>query len=218
MTALTDPTLTYPTLADLLARVEHGERLPTDPWLSLVPAPPAGNPAVVGFPGHIVIAADLDPEWTRSQLADGDLSAPLNPPFLHACEQKLGRRVNCIDGLFLAPVADGPPPLDLREVDDLDHPRVQRARRYRPAARIFVADGGVLVIGRGVAGRWEAAIEVDPPHRGRGLGRTLAAAARHLVPGPRPVWAQVSPGNAASVRAFLAAGYRPVGAEALLVP
>jgi hypothetical protein len=31
------------------------------------------------------------------------------------------------------------------------------------------------------------------------------------------VWAQVSPGNAASVRAFLAAGYRPVGAEALLV-
>jgi hypothetical protein len=35
---------------------------------------------------------------------------------------------------------------------------------------------------------------------------------RSLVP------AQVAPGNAASVRAFLAAGYRPVGAEVLLVP
>jgi hypothetical protein len=46
----------------------------------------------------------------------------------------------------------------------------------------------------------------------------LAAAARALAPERRPIWAQVAPGNAASVRAFLAAGYRPVGAEALLVP
>ena len=34
-------------------------------------------------------------------------------------------------------------------------------------------------------------------------------------PGP-PVRAQVTPGNAAGVRAFLAAGYLPVGAEVLL--
>jgi hypothetical protein len=32
------------------------------------------------------------------------------------------------------------------------------------------------------------------------------------------IWAQVAPGNAASVRAILAAGFSPVGAEALLVP
>jgi hypothetical protein len=37
------------------------------------------------------------------------------------------------------------------------------------------------------------------------------------VPEERPLWAQIAPGNAASVRAFLAAGYEPVGAEALLV-
>ncbi|MBX6357860.1 MAG: GNAT family N-acetyltransferase, partial [Micromonosporaceae bacterium] len=59
--------------------------------------------------------------------------------------------------------------------------------------------------------------EVDEQARGAGLGRRLAAAARHLVPDGRPAWAQIAPGNAASVRAFLAAGYRPVGAEALLV-
>jgi RimJ/RimL family protein N-acetyltransferase len=102
-------------------------------------------------------------------------------------------------------------------VTDLDHPRVRRARRYRPRLRIWIAGHGVLVLGRGLAGRWEAAVEVAPGHRERGLGRALAGAARHLVPDGRPVWAQVSPGNAASVRAFLAAGYRPVGAEALLV-
>ncbi|HLT60707.1 MAG TPA: GNAT family N-acetyltransferase [Microlunatus sp.] len=203
------------TLADLLARIERGEKLPTEPWLSVVP--PAGNPAVLSFPGRIVIAADLDPAWVFDQIPDGDLSAPLNPPFLHACERKLGRRVNSVDALLLAPPASGPPPLALREAADLDHPRVRRARRYRPRVRIFTVDGGVLVVGQGLAGRWEAAIEVDPAARGRGLGRTLAAAARHLVPAGRPVWAQVNPGNAASVRAFLAAGYRPVGAEALLV-
>jgi RimJ/RimL family protein N-acetyltransferase len=36
------------------------------------------------------------------------------------------------------------------------------------------------------------------------------------VPDGAPLWAQISPANAASVRAFLAAGFRPVGAEAHL--
>ncbi len=77
----------------------------------------------------------------------------------------------------------------------------------------------IVLLGRGVAGRWEVAIEVDPGRRGQGLGRELAAAARHLIPEDErdaQLWAQISPGNAASVRAFLAAGYQPVGSEALL--
>jgi hypothetical protein len=36
-------------------------------------------------------------------------------------------------------------------------------------------------------------------------------------PGGEPPWAQISPGNVASVRGFLAAGFAPAGAEALLV-
>jgi ribosomal protein S18 acetylase RimI-like enzyme len=205
-------------LGDLLVRVERGAWPPADPWLSLMPAPSPTTAAVVSFAGHVAVAADLDPEWVRGHLPDGDLSAPLNPPFLRTCEQRLGRRVNSVDGLFLASRRTGPAGLRLREVADLDHPRVRRARRYRPQVRIWTVAGGVLLVGRGLAGRWEAAIEVDPAYRGRGLGRSLAEAARHLVPADRPIWAQVAPGNAASVRAFLAAGYRPVGAEALLVP
>ena len=72
--------------------------------------------------------------------------------------------------------------------------------------------------GRGVAGRREVAVEVEPAWRGRGVGRSALAATRHLVPDGEPLWAQISPGNVASVRAFLAAGFVPVGAEALLVP
>jgi L-amino acid N-acyltransferase YncA len=88
--------------------------------------------------------------------------------------------------------------------------------RYRDDVRAWRTEGGVVLVGRGVAARWEVAIEVDPGYRGHGLGRALASAARHLAPAGRPVWAQIAPANAASVRAFLAAGFRPVGAEALL--
>ena len=47
------------------------------------------------------------------------------------------------------------------------------------------------------------------------LGTALAAAAPGLLPDGGPLWAQVAPANTASLRAFLAAGYRPVGAEVL---
>ncbi|MFJ5809208.1 hypothetical protein [Streptomyces sp. NPDC093093] len=42
-------------------------------------------------------------------------------------------------------------------------------------------------------------------------------AARHLVPDGTPVWSPQAVGNARSIRAFQAAGYRPIGAEALLL-
>lgn len=95
-----------------------------------------------------------------------------------------------------------------------------RARRYRDEVRAYAVDGpaeAMVLVGRGFAERWETAFEVAPADRGRGLGRALAAAARHLVPDGEPVWAQVSPGNAASLRAVLAAGFLPVGAEVLFL-
>lgn len=87
---------------------------------------------------------------------------------------------------------------------------------YRDEVRVWSAEGGVVILGRGVAGRWETAVEVAEEARGRRLGERLARAARKLVP-DAVVWAQQSPGNARSVRTFQAAGYRPVGAEALFV-
>jgi hypothetical protein len=78
--------------------------------------------------------------------------------------------------------------------------------RYRDEVRAWRADGGVVLLGRGVAGRREAAAELDPGRRCRGLGRTLAAAPRHLVSSGTSVWAQGAPANPASDRAFLAAG------------
>ncbi|MEV0233754.1 GNAT family N-acetyltransferase [Nonomuraea sp. NPDC050786] len=203
-------------LRDVLTAAAAGQPPRPGAGPTIVPQPSARDAGVIAFTAHSVIFADLDEDWIRSRLPDGDLSAPLNPPFLRELEERLGRRVGGIDLLALAAPCAGRPPIELVEVTDAAHPRVERARRHRDDVRVWTCSGGLLVIGRGVAGRWEVAIEVDPGDRGRGLGRTLARAARQLT--ADPLWAQIAPGNAASVRAFLAAGYVPIGAEALLVP
>jgi hypothetical protein len=174
---------------------------------------------VVSFPGHVVVAAAVDRPWVDSWMGTGDdLSAPLSPRFLGGLEAWLGMTAGSLDAVLLAPPAAGVPAVPLSPILDSDHPRVVRARRYRDDVRVWTCGPAVLVLGRGLAGRWEAAVEVAEDARNEGLGRSLAAAARHLVPEGRPVWAQVAPGNAASLRAFLAAGYAPVGAEVLFMP
>jgi GNAT superfamily N-acetyltransferase len=207
------------TLGELLDRVAAGRPPPADGGVSVLPPPwPLHHHAVLAFTAHHVVVTDADPDWVRALLPPGDLSAPLNPPFLSALSGRAGRRVNNVDLVMVAHKLGGDAPLPLTPAGASDHPRVERSHRDRDEVLVWDADGGVLVLGRGVGGRWEAAVEVDEAARGRGLGRALAAAARHLVPRGGAVWAQVAPGNAASVRAFLAAGFTPVGAEALLVP
>jgi GNAT superfamily N-acetyltransferase len=205
-------------LADVIARIERRERLPADPWLELVSPPSPGRAAVVAFPAHLVVAAEVDRPWIGARIANVDYGAPLGPSFLRALEERLCLIAGTVDAVLLAEPLAGDPPIDLTPVRDSDHPRVRRARRYRTDVRLWITPYGVLIVGRGLAGRWEAAVEVHEGARNRGHGRALATAARHLVPDSRPVWGQVAPGNAASLRAFLAAGYTPVGAEVLLTP
>ena len=159
------------------------------------------------FTAHSVVFAEADPAWIRGQLPPGDLAAPILPAFLQALAGQTMRRVTSHDLLCVATPLTGPPPLELSRrsahgpgsplspgspldpgsvTTGTSYPRVARAMRYRNNVRAWRAADGVVLVGRGVAGRWETAIEVDPGSRGRGLGRELAAAARHLArPGPR---------------------------------
>ncbi|MFF0272805.1 MULTISPECIES: GNAT family N-acetyltransferase [unclassified Streptomyces] len=206
-------------VARILAAAARGAFPPPDGTTSVVPQPGPRDAGVLAFTAHSVVFTDADPEWVRSALAataSDPLAASMNPAFLVALMARTGRHMNTIDLLTVADALPGPPPLELREIADPDHPRVARALKFRDEVRVWAADGGLVVLGRGVAGRWEAAVEVDEDVRHRGLGRALATAARHLTP-DGVVWAQQSPGNARSVRAFQAAGYRPVASEALLV-
>ncbi|MFI7658417.1 GNAT family N-acetyltransferase [Micromonospora parva] len=207
-------------LADVLDAAAYGHFPPPDGGTMVVPQPSRRDAGVIAFTGHSVVFTDEDPQWVRRVLSSTDcdpLAATMNPRFLGALLDRTRRSMDTIDLLTVASSLAGPPPLRLTELADGDHPREVRARRRRDDVRVWAAEGGVVVLGRGVAGRWEAAIEVDDERRHRGLGRALAMAARHLVPDGQPVWAQQATGNARSVRAFQAAGFRPVGAEALLL-
>ncbi|HEY2079288.1 MAG TPA: GNAT family N-acetyltransferase [Streptosporangiaceae bacterium] len=230
-------------LADLLDAAAAGEFPPPDGRVEILAQPGERDAGVIALTAFAVVFADTDPGWIAAQLPADDLAAPLSASFLHALGQRLGRQSGCIDMLTCATALPGAPPRDLMlvEIDPAQpepppgelpargcapssptptapHARIERALRYRDDVRAWQAAGGVLALGRGVGGRWETAIEVDPQHRCAGLGTRLASAARHLVPDGEAVWAQIAPGNAASVRAFLRAGFRPIGAEVLLTP
>jgi len=205
----------------LLARVAAGDHPPADGTVTVLPPPDERSHGVLAFTAHHVVIADVTPEWARERLPPGDLSAPLNPPFLAALEQATGRSVNNVDAVLVTRTEPGRPAVALRAASARNHARVVRADRYRTDVRVWTCEGGIVLLGRGLAGRWEVAVEVDPHLRGRGLGRRLFTAARYLLADladpSEPLWAQVAPGNVASVRALLDAGYRPAAAEALLI-
>lgn len=190
-----------------------------DGSVTVIPQPSERDAGVIGFSAHAVVFTDQDPDWVHATLAAtpaDPLAAPLSPHFLTAFAERTGRGVDTVDLLTVGTRLPGPPPLPLAEIADREHPRVVRALRYRDDVRAWTVPGGVLILGRGVAGRWEAALEVDPEARGQGLGRALGLSARHLVPEGDHVWAQQPPGNVLSVRTLQQAGFRATGAEALL--
>jgi GNAT superfamily N-acetyltransferase len=210
----------HPLLEVLLAAV-GGRPPPPDSSVEVLPPPPGPAYPVVTFTAHSYVAAPVPPERLRARLRPDDPGAATEPAFLAWLAGELGRRAGQIDMVLAASPLDGPPPLELEPRDDLAaHPRVARANRYRDGLRVFAdrGGGGMVLVGRGLVGRWEVAFEVEPDRRGRGLGRALAAAARHLTPSDQPLFAQVTPGNVASVRALLAAGYAPLASEVLLMP
>jgi GNAT superfamily N-acetyltransferase len=206
-------------LLDMLVAAARGSFPPADGLVEVLPSPPGPTDAVVAFAGHHLVAADVSADDVRAQLDPDDIASAMRAPFLTWLGQRLGARVGLADATLAAHGVAAPPPVPLvpAEADDMEgNERVERARRFRTDLRVFrTEDGaGVLVVGRGLAGRMEASFEVDPGHRSRGLGRALAMAARSMVREGEPLFVQVTPGNAASLRAVLAAGYRPIGGEA----
>ncbi|MEV8538187.1 GNAT family N-acetyltransferase [Streptomyces sp. NPDC051572] len=206
------------TLRDILDAVARGVVPPPDGRVTVVPQMSERDAGVLAFTAHAVVFIDEDPQWVHDTLAAvpcDALAAPMNPWFLMALLERTGRRSETIDAMLVGSPLAGEPPLPLTEIMDGGHPRIVYARGRRDDVRAWTTEGGLVVLGRGVAGRLEVSVEIDEGVRHRGLGRALVAAARHLT--AEPLWAQVAPGNARSMRAFLAAGYRPVGSEAVLL-
>lgn len=209
-------------LARILREAALGRPPPADGAVEVLE--PLGGPveAVCAFTAHSAIAARAPRREILERLDPDDLGASMSAAFLAWLGERTGAAVGVVDAVLVAPAvpAPGVAPAELEGREDLwDHPRVARSLRYRRELRVYAdpSGAGVVMIGRGLAGRLEMSFEVAPAARGRGLGRALAAAARALVPAGEPLFAQCSPGNAGSLRALLAAGYTPIGAECLLL-
>jgi GNAT superfamily N-acetyltransferase len=200
----------------------NGSFPPGDFSTTHLPSPDSPADAVIAFFGHHVLASDVDPAFVRSW-TDADPFALSDVRFLAALADRLQTTPGIYDAVFGAPgLGMSGDQIDLLETADRSHPRVVRALSYRDPQTISVytdpLQQGVLVMGRGLAGRLEAAYEVDESARGQGLGRRFIAAARKLAPLGEPVFLQISPGNVWSMKALMAdPGWRPVGSEILLL-
>jgi hypothetical protein len=210
-------------LAVLLDEAAHGRFPEADGSVRVMPPLPGGVEALIAFTGTFVLTGPISQADVDARAPKGACSVPLAAPFVTWVGEQLGATGGILDAVFVA-TSTGPPDRDdasceLVEVAESDHPRVERAMRYRRGVRMYetVDRRAVVVIGRGITGRWEIAYEVDDDARDAGLGRAIAAAGVRLLPEGTPVWAQVAPGNAASMRAVLGAGFQPVGAEILFV-
>jgi len=170
--------------------------------------------AVVSFTGHSVIASELPGDRLRALGADG-FGGASEPGVLLAVAGP-GGAVGTTDVTLVGhgTGAGGP----LRETDALDaHPRVQHATRIRDDVRVYGDDRGLVTLARGLAGRPELSLELAADRQGRGLGRSLLLDALGLLPAGAPVFAGVAPGNARSLRIFLAAGFVVLGSESVIV-
>lgn len=191
---------------------------PVDGLTEVMPPPSGAAGAVLAFTGHCVVAADVDPAWIEHACPPWDLLAAMSPTFILTLEERLGCVAGPLDLVLCASSEAGGTEITLIEEDAAYlHTRVRRVLLVRSEVRVFrTPDGaGLLTIGRGLAGRWEAGMEVVAPERNRGLGRALAAASRRLAPPGEGIFMQVAPGNVASMRAILAGGLVPVGTEIL---
>jgi hypothetical protein len=209
-------------LLNLLHAAASGEFPPGDFSTTHFPSPASPADAVLAFFGHHVIASDIAAEFV-SEWTQHDPFALSDVRFLAALANRLDVKPSIYDAVFATPgLGQDPEEVGLVELIESNHPRVLRAHSYRDSAtiRIFTdtTHQSVLVMGRGLAGRMEAAYEVNEPARGYGIGRTLIKAARHIAPLDEPVFLEISPGNVWSMKALFAdQQWRPVGSELLFL-
>jgi ribosomal protein S18 acetylase RimI-like enzyme len=202
-------------LKAVLEDAAAGRFPPVDGAFDVLPPDDSGLRAVVAFTGHAYVLADFDPDELAQLGADGYGGAS-HPEVLLRLAGPAGH-VGSVDVVLVAEAGAGPtlPP----RTDLVEHPRVRRAAAHRAGVEVYGDEVGLVVLGTGLAGRRELSVELlDPAAAGQGHGRRLIRAGLARLAAGERCWAQVAPGNAASLRAFLACGFVPVGSEVLITP
>jgi len=203
-------------LAALIAAAAAGRYPAADGSWRRVPPWHPGLEAVIAFTGHAVLAvADDIPDRLLVSLGADGFGGAHDPRLITALAGPGG----WIDSLDMLMAGRGtghrelPPRLTARP-DLATHPRAAFAARIRDQPRVLgypAPRRALAVISQGIAGLTELSFELEPGHRGQGASSTLVRDALTAVPSGQLVLAAVAPGNAASVRALLSAGFAPLG-------
>ena len=213
------PLRTAHPLAQLITDAAAGVFPEVDGGWRHVPPWRKGLWAAVAFTGHAVFALD-DVDDARLTRLGADGFGGAHDPRVIAELAGPGTWIGCLDLLTVA-AGTGAGGSDLVPRLDLAyHPRVEPARALRSDLHVwgYPDSESVAIVATGIAGLTEISFELDPVQRGRGNGSKLIADVLGLVPAGEPVLACVSPGNAASLRALLRAGFVPVGSVQLFGP
>ena len=208
-------------LARLIAAAAAGQFPDPDGSWQRVPPWRPGLEAVISFTGHAVFAirADIPGKLLTSLGADG-FGGAHDPRLISAVAGPDGW-IDCLD-LLLAARGTGHPETPARLVDRPDlaeHPRARFAAALRDQPRVLgypdPARSALATLSRGLAGLTELSFELEPARRAQRAGPDLVSAALSAVPAGQLTVAAAAPGNAASVRALLAAGFVPLGSVQL---
>lgn len=211
----------HPLLA-ILTEAASGAFPAADGLTDVLPPDDDGTLAVVAFTGHAYVLAGIDPAALAVRLGDdagGGYGGAMAPEVLSWLAGD-SRTVGSTDVVLVARGRGAA----VDHVDELAaddparrHDRVRRAEQHRRDVRVFGDATGVVIVGTGLVGRTELSVELfDPSSTPAGRGRALIAAGLDRVKAGEWCFAQVASGNARSLRAFLAAGFVPIGAEALI--
>jgi hypothetical protein len=199
-------------LAGVLRDAARGVFPPVDGVAELMPPDAAGTSGVVSFTGHSYVLTELTPSELADLALDG-FGAATHPRALLRLAG--GGSVGSLDVVLVRAGAGGATTLSPRA--DLEHhPRVERARRHRRHVSVLGDERGFVTIGRGLVDRIEMSVELLDHVHGESAGRQLITEGLRAIGADEIVFAQVAPGNAASLRAFLACGFRPIGSEVLI--
>jgi hypothetical protein len=198
----------------VLHEAADGRFPPVDGVAEVMPPDHAGAHAVVSFTGHAYVLTDR----SVAGIALDGFGAATAPAVLLALAGS-GGEVGSLDvvltrrGTGGSGVSGG-----LVELDLDDHPRVRRAMHHRRDVVVTGDDRGIVCTGRGLTDRLEISVELTGATPASGVGRALIASALAQIDRDEAVFAQVAPGNAVSLRAFLACGFVPIGSEVVIEP
>lgn len=202
----------HPLLA-VLHDAAAGRFPPVDGKAVFVPPLRPGLEGVVSMTGRAYLATALTERDFAGLPLDG-FGAALAPAVLLRLAGTAGE-AGVLDATLAADGTGRCEQAPPRRHDLDDHHRVQHARSLREDVHVHADERGLVTLAKGIAGRTELSVETADDQQA-GAGRSLIRDALGLVPHGEPLFAAVSPGNARSLRAFLAVGFVAIGSEVLI--